>query len=222
MKAKTLFLIGSLALSTTLFSGGGDEYFEKQIKEFIKQHKLELCFDEFDKRIIQKLVEKTKLTQEEVFEYFDEDARKKIRELAKEINVSSEWLYKLFYKEARLNPYATNPISGAQALIQFMPSTAKNLGTSVEELSEMSVEKQLPFIKLYLERINPSLKFDSFTDLYMAVFYPYYIGADDACVIGSEVSPNYVEKVAKQNRGIDKNKNNSITVGEFAEYANRC
>jgi hypothetical protein len=37
--------------------------------------------------------------------------------------------------------------SGAVGLIQFMPSTAKGLGTSTEALKKMSAVQQLDFVK---------------------------------------------------------------------------
>lgn len=220
MKNKIKYLLFFLLISTSTFSENkhnNSEKLEELLKEYVEEKKL----DEKDIEFINSLLDDKRI-KKEVIKYYDKETRKEIRELAKELNVPSEWVYKLFYKESRLNPYATNKISKAQALIQFMPSTAKNLGTSVEELSKMSITEQIPFIKLYLKKINPSLKFDSFTDLYLAVFYPKAIGKIDTYIIGSHIGDEYVEKVAKQNKGIDINKDDSITVGEFSVYANKC
>lgn len=111
---------------------------------------------------------------------------------------------------------------GATGLIQFMPSTARNLGTTVEKIQVMTVAQQLELVKIYLERINPSKEFKTFIDLYLAVFFPAAAGQVNDYILGSHISEEYVEKVAYQNRGIDSNNNNQITKEEFAIYANRC
>jgi hypothetical protein len=51
--------------------------------------------------------------------------------------------------ESRFNPAATNPRTNATGLIQFMPSTAKGLGTSVAALRSMEDWEQLPFVERY-------------------------------------------------------------------------
>jgi len=51
------------------------------------------------------------------------------------------------------NAAAVNPKSGATGLIQFMPSIAKGLGTSTEELKKMSPTEQIQYaIKYYKDR----------------------------------------------------------------------
>jgi hypothetical protein len=47
------------------------------------------------------------------------------------------------------NPAARNELSGATGLIQFMPSTAKELGTATDALARMSAEDQLDYVAAY-------------------------------------------------------------------------
>lgn len=51
-----------------------------------------------------------------------------LKNLAKKINVPVDSLYKLINFESSWNPQAKNPKSGARGLIQFMPSTAADMG----------------------------------------------------------------------------------------------
>jgi soluble lytic murein transglycosylase-like protein len=61
--------------------------------------------------------------------------------------------------------------SGATGLIQFMPSTAKGLGTTTAELAEMTSEDQLRFVYKYFEPYRGRL--NNLGDVYMGVHgYP--------------------------------------------------
>ena len=61
--------------------------------------------------------------------------------------------------------------SGATGLIQFMPDTAKGLGTSTTEaLSQMTRSEQLKYVDKYFEgTLN---KGASLSDVYMSVLLP--------------------------------------------------
>lgn len=74
---------------------------------------------------------------------------------------------------ATLDPSITNHID-AVGLIQFMPSTATNLGTTSAALAAMDPLEQMDYVELYLQpyagRMNTS------ADLYMAIFLPDAVG----------------------------------------------
>lgn len=74
------------------------------------------------------------------------------------------------------SPSIRNPASGATGLIQFMPATARALGTSTEELARMSAVEQLPFVERYLEQTLRGRRHLRRVDYYLAVFYPAAIG----------------------------------------------
>ena len=86
------------------------------------------------------------------------------------------WLANLMSFESNLKPQARNKVSGATGLIQFMPSTAKSLGTSTDALYRMSATQQLPFVIKYLKKMRGRGAYNTSGDLYMAVFYPVAIG----------------------------------------------
>ena len=63
-----------------------------------------------------------------------------------------------------------NPGSGATGLIQFMPSTAKSLGTTTAKLRKMTAVKQLDYVEAYFSPYRGKLK--DLDDLYMAILWP--------------------------------------------------
>lgn len=100
--------------------------------------------------------------------------------------------------------------SGATGLIQFMPSTAKALGTTVEELAAMTAEEQLDFVAKYLSPFKNRM--NTVEDAYMAVLFPAAIGKGQDHVIFKKGNKAY-----DQNRGLDINDDGAITVGEAAD-----
>lgn len=82
------------------------------------------------------------------------------------------------------NPRAVNrdPKSGATGLIQFMPDTARNMGTTVEEIREMSLEDQVRLSIQFLERAG--ITADSPPgDYAVAVAATGYVGKPDDTVV---------------------------------------
>lgn len=78
------------------------------------------------------------------------------------------------------SPSIRNPNSGATGLIQFMPSTATNLGTSIAALAAMTATQQLAYVERYLRGVfasHPVTQALRRADYYLAVFWPAGIGA---------------------------------------------
>ncbi len=107
------------------------------------------------------------------------------------------------------SPSIQNPFTSATGLIQFMPATARAMGTSVDELKRMSAVGQLEYVKRffrpYLPRIRPHVP----GDYYLAVFMPAYIGRDPDTILFSSGETGYA-----QNAGLDRNGDGFITVGD--------
>ncbi len=143
------------------------------------------------------------------FEEYIKDNRneftEKVNNICTELRIEANWLMFVMWFESKLNPHAVNPISGATGLIQFMPSTARSLGTSAEDLKRMSNVEQLDYVLAYLRPYKGKMK--TWVDVYLAVFYPKAIGKPDF-VITSDI-------VAKQNKIFDINKDLDISVGEI-------
>ena len=70
--------------------------------------------------------------------------------IAKRLNCDPNDLLAVMYSESSLKPTSVNKSSGATGLIQFMPATAKELGTTTQALKTMSAEEQLVYVEKYL------------------------------------------------------------------------
>jgi len=127
----------------------------------------------------------------------------KVIQIANELGFKPEWLmYVMYFETARtLDHTVTNSI-GATGLIQFMPSTARYLGTTTEALRNMSNVEQLDYVKKHLAPYKG--KYHSFVDLYLAVFWPHAVGKPDTYTITSDI-------VAKCNPIFDLNRDLDIT-----------
>lgn len=101
--------------------------------------------------------------------------------------------------------------SGATGLIQFMPATARGLGTTTAKLAQMTAVDQLDFVEAHFKSVVGSRAMPSLSDVYMAVLLPAAVGKLDSHVLFREGTRAY-----DQNRGLDKNRNGRITKAEAA------
>ena len=102
--------------------------------------------------------------------------------------------------------------SSGTGLIQFMKATAESvLKTTTEELANMTALQQLDYVEKYFKYIQQFHKrLDRLEDVYFAILNSDGIGKNDAAVIFKAGSLAYT-----QNKGLDKNKDSRITVGEI-------
>lgn len=98
--------------------------------------------------------------------------------------------------------------SGATGLIQFMPSTAKSLGTTTADLAKMSAVDQLFYVEQYFKPYAKRIA--SLPDMYMAILLPKYIGQPDSSVLFSD------GVAYRQNSGLDTDKDGVVTKLEAA------
>ena len=145
----------------------------------------------------------------------DPDFNKKLNKVADSLGVKSNDLLAIMKLESGVDPSRVNPMSGATGLIQFIPSTAAWLGTSVEELRKMSAVEQLDYVYKYFKMIGikPGM---SVGDLYLAVFYPAALGHDDDHVISANGG-----KVYSQNKVLDTDRDGNLTVGDVKKSVER-
>lgn len=117
----------------------------------------------------------------------------------------------MFLEGSKYRASTKNSI-GAVGLIQFMPSTAKALGTTTNELAAMSELEQLKFVEKYFKMVG--LPAGARTgDYYIATFLPGFMGKSDATVMSVAG-----EKIYDGNKGLDRNKDGVITVGDVRGY----
>lgn len=151
-----------------------------------------------------------------------------MKSLAAGLGLDADAILGVMSLESGLNPQATNPTSKATGLIQWMPATAKALGTTVDLLRGMTAVQQLEYVKRYLAPLRQKIREDEPGDYYMAVFMPAYIGAPRETVLGEKGSQEILkgtgvtkDKIYFQNTakgaigtGLDTNADGKITVGD--------
>ena len=108
--------------------------------------------------------------------------------------------------------------SGATGLIQFMPRTARNLGTSTQALRNMSAEQQLTYVEKFLveNKKMAGFKKDDKLDtgtLYALVFLPGFAKRN---VLTSRGSVYY-----NANTGLDRDHDGKITKADLARQVHR-
>ena len=107
---------------------------------------------------------------------------------------------------------ANNAGSGATGLIQFMPNTASDLGTSTAALAQMSSVEQLQYVeKYFMQRAGAGNgNLSTLEGVYTSVLYGSP-KSDPNSTLWSAGSNEY-----KWNSGLDKNGDGRITAGEAA------
>ncbi len=136
----------------------------------------------------------------------------KVKQIAKRINCDYKDLLAVMHSESGLNSKAVNKNGGATGLIQFLPSTARQLGTTTEALRNMTPIQQLDYVEKFFNMNKKAFGVGnrklSAGDLYTLVFMPAKINNE---VITSQGSASY-----SANKGLDANKDGMITKSELA------
>jgi len=140
--------------------------------------------------------------------------RNKTASLAQSLGIDPNYLMAIMSFESSLNPKAVNSQTRATGLIQFMPSTATCLGTTVEALAQMTGEQQLDYVLKYFFPYRGKL--GTLEDAYMAVLYPSAMGKGADHVLFSFPSDAY-----KFNDVLDINDDGKITVAEATSFVRK-
>ena len=146
--------------------------------------------------------------------------KKKVEEISQGLGINPNWLMVVMFKESGLDSKSQNKSTRATWFIQFMPDTAKALGTTLEELKNLSPLSQLDYVEKFYE-MNSKIGYSSLKDLYLTTFFPVARKYMD--------DPNYVfetkkisrEQVAKNNPGIALKWATRITMKDFDDYIAR-
>lgn len=101
--------------------------------------------------------------------------------------------------------------SGATGLIQFMPATARGMGTTTEALAAMSAEEQLIWVEAYFRPFRGRLR--TLSDHYMAILWPAAIGRPESSALWTQATR---PTTYRQNAGLDVNRDRVITKAEAA------
>jgi hypothetical protein len=138
----------------------------------------------------------------------------KVAAIALDLDIPPDWLMACmaFESAESFDSGVLNKAgSGAVGLIQFMPSTARALGTSTEALAAMSAEDQLSYVHKYFRPYRGRLR--TLEDVYMAILWPLAVGKNDDYILFDVVSK---PTTYRQNSGLDRDKDGKVTKFEAA------
>lgn len=95
--------------------------------------------------------------------------------------LNPDWFMGIFHLETMgtFRADIQSPNTKATGLIQFMPDTARWLGTSVAALKKMTPLQQLYFVEKYYFKLISGRKIKSFLDFYLVTFYPSALAWED-------------------------------------------
>jgi len=135
--------------------------------------------------------------------------RNRVRQIGAEFGFNPNFLMAVMTFESgeTFSPSIRNRSTGATGLIQFLPSTARRLGTTTDELAAMTAEQQLDYVARYFKPYRGRLK--TIEDVYMAVLWPRAVGAANDAVLFAAPSRAY-----ELNRGLDRNGDGRVTKEE--------
>lgn len=112
--------------------------------------------------------------------------------------------------------------SGATGLIQFMPTTAKELGAyrkttlTTATLAKMTAEDQLTWVYWYFRmQIDRHGPITNLEDCYMAILWPGAVGSPVSAPLWTK---GKMPTTYRQNAGLDSNKDGTITKQEAAGH----
>lgn len=140
--------------------------------------------------------------------------RRKAREIAGNLSCDpSDLMSCIAWESARsFRPDVQNLAgSGAVGLIQFMPSTAAELGTTSDALAHMTAEAQLDFVARYFAPFKARLQ--DVADLYMAILWPSAVGKANSYVLFDKADAAHPARY-RQNAGLDVNRDGQVTKRE--------
>lgn len=138
--------------------------------------------------------------------------KRKVIEISGRLGVSADYLMACMAFETgeTFSPSIKNAAgSGATGLIQFMPSTARGLNTSTDDLSKMTAVEQLDYVERYFTPYKKRLQ--TLEDVYLVILYPAAIGMDPSSELFKKGTIAY-----QQNIGLDKNKDGAVTPAEIS------
>jgi hypothetical protein len=142
-----------------------------------------------------------------------DDFKARVCSLCANLGMNHDYLMSAMAFESgeTFSPSIKNKGTGATGLIQFMETTAKGLGTSLDELAAMTAVQQLDYVEKYFRQFKGKLQ--TIEDHYMAILWPAAVGKPDDYVIFAKPSQAY-----DQNCGLDADKDGKVTKAEAAAH----
>lgn len=135
------------------------------------------------------------------------DYKQNLLRVSNLLGIPPAWLDTCIYIESKRNLQAVNTSSNATGLIQFMPATARDLGTTVEQIKQMNYDQQFDLIYLYFQKNLRGREVKRPFDIYLIIFYPAYFG--------HSLDTVFPQNVYNQNKGLDYDKNGQLSVRDI-------
>lgn len=144
----------------------------------------------------------------------DPDFMKEVQRVSDKFQIDPADLLSIMWKESRLLPEIDNPKTGATGLIQFMPDTAKNLGTTTAALKNMTRAEQMKYVEKYFDMVGLP-KGSNRGQIYSYVFLPGIAKKSTTGILASKNDPA-TAKYYNSNSGLDANKDGIITIDDLS------
>jgi peptidoglycan hydrolase-like protein with peptidoglycan-binding domain len=151
----------------------------------------------------------------------------KLNKIGQKLGVDPKDLLRImkFETGGSMSPSQGSGTSSAVGLIQFMPQTARDLGTTTQDLAQMSAVEQLDYVYRFykMNGVQPGMDVG---DLYMLTFMPAAVNKPDDFVLGDANGGNVFglnkTKVWQQNPAFGKSQGKSyFTVGDVKSTIER-
>jgi len=140
----------------------------------------------------------------------------RVNEISTILGINPDWLMLDMYHESGLDSSAVNPNGGATGLIQFMPATAAGLGTSTDDLLNMSNVDQLDYVLAYFKPYAGRIK--TAYDIFLIDFFPAALGKPDDYIF--HTSNLSAQTIANANKIFDLDGDGQITMAEYKQNLN--
>lgn len=133
----------------------------------------------------------------------------KLIDISRKLQIEPKLLLAVLVNESgtNINPRATNEI-GAAGILQFIPSTARMLGTSTGALLNMNRTQQLDYVYKYFK--PHAGKINRIGDIAVLGYVPSYFGQPDGYVVSRRGGSIY-----NANPHLDVNRDGIITIGDI-------
>lgn len=150
----------------------------------------------------------------------------KVNDVASKLNINPNWLLAVMYNETAhtFSTTITNSI-GSVGLIQFTKDFSsvnyKTIGGKkylLSDIKNMSFSQQMDLVYLYYKDVISMIKtpITSFTDCYLATFFPLAIGKNDDFILQSKSQS--ASLIASQNPQFNTIKDGKIYKKEVTDY----
>jgi Transglycosylase SLT domain len=139
-----------------------------------------------------------------------------LQAIARRLKTEPAWLLNVIASESLFDHTARNELSGqtATGLLQFIESTARNMGTTTEAIRRMSPVEQLRLVERYLTPFRGRL--NNLANVYLAVFRGFIVKGGEAAVVAPLDGSSREQRIYSLNRWLDFDGDAKIVKGELA------